>query len=716
MFDFSSYFPVTDSTWIFFIVLMIILIAPMVMHKLRIPHIIGMVLAGVIVGQFGLNILKRDDSFELFGQVGLYYIMFLAGLEMDMEGLRKHVKQVVIFGLLTFLTPFVLVYFTGIGLMGYSRDATLLLCCIMSSNTLIAYPIVSKYGLQRHKAVTLSVGASMIALLLALLSLSAIVGMLKARTGDGSMGVHWLLLWMLVKLFIYQAAAIFFIPRFTRWFLQRHSDAVTQFIYVLAVLFLNAAVTKWIGLEGVFGAFFAGLVLNRYIPHVSPLMGRLEFIGNAIFIPYFLIGVGMLINFRTLFESWHTANVVASIVIIGTVGKMIAGYVAGIGMRLPLSNGHIMFGLTSAHAAGSIAIVMVGVRLEVSPGEYLVDTGMLNGVVLMVLFTCVISSIVTEIAARKIVLEDVPPAEEKTGDDEKMLLPLKYRGNTERLVNLAIMMRNERLNRGLIALNVVLDDDQVSMNQKLGKELLKQAMKAASAADVRMQTQSRIATNIANGIMHAFKEYDASEIIMGLHDKRSADDSFWGVFAENLFTELNRQIVMARIAQPLNTIRRIQVAVPSRAEFEPGFRRWMDRLARMASNLDCRIQFHSKTGTLALIRQYIQNIYPEVRAEYTPMGHWNELPRLCTEVNDDHLLVVITARKGTVSYKHAFEKLPAELSQYYKRENLIIIFPDQYGEPVNAITFVAPQKNEQLSAYAQIMDWWDRVRRRRKGE
>ncbi|MBR2242711.1 MAG: cation:proton antiporter, partial [Prevotella sp.] len=366
MIDFSSYFPITDSTWIFFIVLLIILFAPMIMSKLRIPHIIGMVLAGVIVGQYGLNILQRDDSFELFGQVGLYYIMFLAGLEMDLEGIKKHMKRMIIFGLLTFLMPFILVYFAGIYLMNYSRETTLLLCCIMASNTLIAYPIVCKYGLQRHKAVSLSVGASMIALLLALLSLSLFVGVVQQyQQGKGLGSVAVLVVWILVKLFLYCAAGTFVIPRITRWFLRRNADAVTQFIFVLAILFLNAAMTSFIGLEGVFGAFFAGLLLNRYIPRVSPLMGRIEFIGNAIFIPYFLIGVGMLINIRALFESWHTAYIVGCMVVIGTVGKMIAGYLASIGFRLPLSHGHMMFGLTSAHAAGSIAIVMVGMKLMV---------------------------------------------------------------------------------------------------------------------------------------------------------------------------------------------------------------------------------------------------------------------------------------------------------------------------------------------------------------
>ena len=365
-----------------------------------------------------------------------------------------------------------------------------------------------------------------------------------------------------------------------------------------------------------------------------------------------------------------------------------------------------MFGLTSAHAAGSIAIVMVGMKLSIGDGNYLVDADMLNGVVMMILFTCVISSLMTEFASQKIALKDnVIHEDEKVGDDEKILLPLKYQGSMNTLVSLAILMRNEALNRGIIGLNVVLDDDNVQKNQALGRQLLEQATKAASDANVRMQTQSRIATNIANGIMHAFKEYEASEIIIGLHEPKNERDSFWGIFTENLFTELNRQIIIAKVVQPLNTIRRIQVAVPSRAEFEPGFHRWIDRLARLAGNLDCRIQFHGRQDTLGLINQHIQNVYPDIRVDYHLMQHWNQLPELAQKINEDHLFVVITARKGTVSYKSVFDKLPTELQRFYQRQNLMIIFPDQYGEPMNVMSFAAPQKREEISAYAILRDW-----------
>ena len=329
MLHIAQYFPITDPTLVFFVVLLIILFAPIIMGKLRIPHIIGMVLAGVVVGEYGLDILVRDDSFELFGRVGLYYIMFLAALEMDMESIRKNKNQLLIFGLLTFTVPLVLIYFMGISLLNYGKTASLLLGCIMASNTLVAYPIVSRYGLQRKPSVTLSVGSSMIALLFSLILLAAIVA---SNSGEGSIG-FWLL--FVLKFIAYCGGVIFLLPRLTRWFLRRYSDAVMQFIFVLASVFLCAALSAAIGLEGIFGAFLSGLILNRYIPSVSPLKNRLEFIGNAVFIPYFLIGVGMLINVRLLFNGGGILWAVICITVFGTLGKAIAAYIACMGFRMP---------------------------------------------------------------------------------------------------------------------------------------------------------------------------------------------------------------------------------------------------------------------------------------------------------------------------------------------------------------------------------------------
>lgn len=700
MLNLSQYFPITDPTLIFFVVLLMILLSPIIMGRLRIPHIIGMVLAGVVVGQYGLDILERDASFELFGRVGLYYIMFLAGLEMDMEGLKKNRNRVAVFGLLTFLIPFAMTYAMASGLLHYTPLGSLLLAAIMASNTLIAYPIVGRYGLTRHTSSTLSVGSSMMALFLALIVMASIVNSFHGGSGIG----FWLL--FVVKFAAYCAGLILVIPRLTRWFLRRYSDAVMQFIFILATVFLSAVLSDAVGLEGIFGAFMSGLILNRFVPKVSPLMNRIEFTGNALFIPYFLIGVGMLINVRLLFAGSRILWVVFCLVFFGTLGKAVAAYLAARLFRMPWLSGHMMFGLTSAHAAGAIAMVMVGRQLETAPGRYLFGDEVLNGIVIMILFTCVISTVITERAAQRLRLQEKEePQLKKDIDDEKILIPVKYPEYADNLVTMATMMRNPRSKRDLVALNVVYDDVNMRHNQAEGQQLLDHLRHLASASDVPMTTQVRIAANIANGIKHAFKEFQASEILMGLHFHKEISRGFWGEFTRSLYNGLSRQIIITRIMQPLNTIRRIQVAVPSRAEFEPGFYRWLERLARMAGNLECRVVFHGRQDTLQLVKEFIRNRFPSVRAEYEELEHWNELPELATRVREDHLFVIVTARKGTISYKSAMERLPDEVNKCFKGKTLMIIFPDQYGNRMDDMTFAQPQHTEERSAYEAVREW-----------
>ena len=703
MTDLSSYLHISDPTLIFFVVLLIILFAPIIMSKLRIPHIIGMVLAGVLVGQHGLNILDRDESFELFGRVGLYYIMFLAGLEMDMESVKKNSRQFIIFGLLTCLVPLTLTYIMSITLLGYSSKASFLLGCIMASNTLIAYPLVGRYGLHRNSSVMLSVGSSMISLFMSLVMLAGLAATFSENSG--------ILFWVFfaTKLAIFIVGSLLIIPRLARYFLRRYSDAVMQYIFVMSVMFLSAALSAAIGLEGIFGAFFSGLILNRYIPHVSPLMNRIEFIGNAIFIPYFLIGVGMLINLKTLMDGPEMWWIVLLIVFFGTFGKAVAAYLSSLLFRLPKAEGHMMFGLTSAHAAGAIAMVMVGMRLEVEPGVMLVDNQMLNGVIIMILVTCLISTMMTQKAALQIVFRErvnLQSNHTQEKDDEKILLCVKYPEIAPQLVYLATLIRNQKLNRELVALNVVYDDQDSLKAREEGLRLLESLQQQASASEIQMQTQVRLASNIANGIKHAFREYGCSEVVMGMHVHKDVSQKFWGEFIQSLYNGLNRQIFLVRFEQPLSTLRLIQVAVPSRAEFEPGFHRWLERLCRFAEQLDCRILFHGRQESLDPIRQFINNGHPSVRGEYKLMGHWNELPKLAAGIEKDHLFVVVTARKGTISYKNAIDRLPDELTEYFSGTNLMIVFPDQYGDQKeDRMSFTEAQHHEENSIYDTISHW-----------
>ncbi len=697
----AQYLPITNPTLVFLVVLMVILLAPIIMGKLRIPHIIGMVLAGVVLGQYGLNILVRDDSFELFGQVGLYYIMFLAALEMEVEGLKKSKYRVLFFGLSTFIIPLMLVYVACVTILGFSKMSSLLIGCIMSSNTLIAYPIVSRYGLQRKPSVTLSVGATMVSLLLSLIILASIVSSCESNAGI----MHWLLLF--INFAVYCAAMIILIPRITRWFLRRYSDAVMQYVFVMAIMFMSAAMSSAIGFEGIFGAFFSGLILNRYIPVVSPLMNRIEFIGNAIFIPYFLIGVGMLINLHSLFQGNRVLMILLVLTIVGTFGKAIAAYFTNYVVKLPFSSGRMMFGLTSAHAAGAIAMVMIGMKIQIAPNQYLISDEILNGIVLMILFTCIISSVITEYSAQKITLRDqqMPSKSTYSQVGEHILVSVKYPNYANQLMGLAVLMKNRKLKQPITALNVVYEDEDMRANQEKGKLLLEQVSRYAAGADVLVQSQVRIAVNIANGIKHAYQEFHATEIILGLHTHTEVSKKFWGQFHQSLVNGLNCQIIMARLMQPLNTIRKIVVAVPSRAQFEPGFYRWLERLSRMAVNLDCRIQFHGRIDTLQFIKVFVQHKYTELRVEYKSMDHWNVLPKLASTIANDHLFVVVAARKGTVSYKNALDRLADEIKQYFSGKTLLVIFPDQYGPLQGNMTFSQSQHTEEQSAYDAVRTW-----------
>ena len=679
---------ITDSTQIFLVVLLIILVAPLILRPLRIPHILGMILAGVVIGPYGFGLIDRDQSFEIFGQVGLYYIMFLAALEMDTRSLFKDARKHLFFGLLTFLIPFIIAYFGSRLLLGFSSMQSLLVGCILSSNTLIAYPIITRYGLGKRKSVSFSVGGTMIALLLSLIIVAAVSNLWNS---SGTSGI----LWFVVKLILYGVASILIIPRITRGFLRTYSDPVSQFIFVLGVMMLSAAAAELCGIEGILGAFLSGQIMSRYVPKISPLMNRLEFVGNAIFIPYFLIGVGMMINIASLWTSLVTINVVIFMVVAGTLGKAIAGYVGAWGLKKSVRAGELMFGLTSAHAAGAIAMIIVGTKLEIAPGVFLMNNDILNGVVVMILFSCIISSVVTENAARKIVMNDNildlnDESTESIGDDEKILIPIKNEQKAETLIHLAALMRNGKLNRGLVALNVVLDGNGSVEKQREGRQVLERLTRVAASLNIRMQTQSRLATNVANGIAHAFVEYDASEIIVGAHSE--AESGTYGTILETLFANLNRQIVMARIIQPLNTIRKIQVVVPEEAHYEPGFYRWVERLARVAENLSCRIVFHGKEQALDMIKRYLLAKHEDVVAEYQELMAWDKMKEFADNMSKDHLLVIVIGRKGTVSYHSRFEKVPMLMKTDFKHKNVMIVLPDQYGQPMNEMTFTAPSE------------------------
>lgn len=690
--EITQMFPITNPTWIFLVVLVIILFAPLLFNRIRIPHLVGMILAGVVVGEHGLNILTRDSSFELFGKVGLYYIMFLASLEMDLEGLKKNRVRGIVFGLLTFGIPFALGYLVGDWVLGFRWDASLLLSCIFASHTLVAYPIVGRYGLSRHDCVTIAIAGTMIALLLSLFTLAGI-----SASAEGDISARFWIGFVL-KCALYCFFIFFFYPRFTRYFFKRYSDNVTQFTFVLVLLILSAALSELAGLEGLFGAFLAGLVLNRYIPRVSPLMNRIEFVGNALFIPYFLISVGMLINVMSLFEHREAIFVVLVMVVTATATKWLGAWVTQLVLRMKGAERTMLFGLSNAHAAGALAMIMVGTQLEIAPGVYLIGDDVLNGVVLMILVSCIISSLVTDRASRKIAISESTTSNDSKNANERIMVALNNPDSVEQLIDTAIMMSNPNAHKDIIALQVCLDNQHAEQQKKQGRINLERAAKAAAAADVQLSTYNRVGVNVVGSIMHSMKEFEASELILGLHHKLKITDSYLGSVAMDLLDRTNRQIIIVNYLMPVNVVHRIIVAVPEKAELEAGFYQWVERVSRMGEQLGCRIDFHAHTNTIALIQPYIQNHHPSTRTSYAALDDWDDLLIVTQHLSYDHLFVLISARRGSISWQPAFDNLPKQLMRHFSNNSLMIVFPEQFGQ-AHELSYVQP-----LPTFNQMFD------------
>ena len=690
-------FPITDPTWIFLLVLLIILFAPILLNKLRIPHIIGMILAGLVIGEHGFNILVRDSSFELFGKVGLYYIMFLAGLEMNMGDFKKNRGKAVMLGLLAFVIPIGIGLVTNMMLLKYSLVTSILLASMYASHTLVAYPIVIRYGVSRHRSVSIAVGGTAVTDTLTLLVLAVVGGLFKGESG----GLFWL--WLVVKVIFLGALIMYSFPRIGRWFFRRYDDNVMQFIFVLAMVFLGAGLMEFVGMEGILGAFLAGLVLNRLIPHVSPLMNHLEFVGNALFIPYFLIGVGMLIDIHVIFGQGDALKVAAVMIVVALVGKWIASWLTQKIYKMAPIERELMFGLSNAQAAATLAAVLVGYNIILPNGERLLNEDVLNGTVLLILVTCVVSSFITERAARKIAMCEAHLEEERTVEAERILIPVANPDTIEYLMNLSLLIRDTKQKDNLLALNVINDNNTSEGLELRGKRYLEKAAMITASADVPLRQITRYDLNIASGIIHTAKEYEVTDVIIGLHRKVNIVDSFFGMLAENLLKGLHREVMIAKFLIPINTIRRIIIAVPPKAEYEAGFQKWVEHFCRMGGTLGCRVHFFANEETTVQLQALVKKKYGQTLTDFSRLDDWGDLLILTGQVNYDHLLVVISARRGSISYDSSFEKLPAQLGKYFSNNSLIVLYPDQLGEPQDAVSFSNPRNEAQH--YEKVGKW-----------
>lgn len=676
--DLSLSFPLKNPVLIFSLILFIILFAPILLNKLKIPHLIGLIIAGAIIGPHGLNLMQRDSSIILFGTVGLLYIMFLAGLEIDLVQFKKNSHKSIIFGLFTFSIPMIIGTAVSYYVLQFSLMTSVLLASMFASHTLIAYPIISKLGITKNRAVNITVGGTMITDTLALLVLAVIVGMTNGEVNEA----FWIRLAVSISVFI--ALVLLLFPLIGRWFFKRFNDAISQYIFVLAMVFLAAFLAEAAGIEAIIGAFLAGLALNRLVPHTSALMNRVEFVGNALFIPFFLIGVGMLIDYRIFFKDLHTITVGGTMIAVATVSKYLAAWLTQKAFGYTKHERYVIFGLSNAQAAATLAAVLVGYNIVLNYDTYgnpirLLNESVLNGTILMILVTCTIATFSAQRGAQTIALQEDQDAGSSEVDAHSggILIPVNNESTTEELVSLAITLKSKKEKTPLYALHIIDDVNKNEERERRARKLLDKAAISAAAIGQNIQTLLRYDINLVNGISNVVKENKISDIILGLHDKSGFTDSFLGHLTEGLLAKCNSTTYIYKVQQPIATVKRHIVLLPPSCEREIGFVFWINRLWNIASNSGARLIFYAHEKTIVYLQALMKRA--PIDALFYKFDNWDDFLIISRDVEANDNLIVVMSRKNHASYTNTMSRIPYYLNKYFEWNNFILIYPIQSG-------------------------------------
>ena len=664
--------PLEDPVLKFLVVLIIILSAPLLLNKIKVPHLLGLIIAGAVVGPNGFNVLTRDSSIVVTGTTGLLYIMFLAGLEIDLAEFKKNKYKSMGFGAYTFVIPFIFGIAAAHFILEYNWLTSFLFASIFSSHTLISYPLVSKLGVVKNRAVNVTVGGTVITDILALLVLAIVVGM---TTGEVNTA-FWIKL--SVGIIIFALIVLIGFPIIGRWFFKKVSDKISQYIFVLVMIYFAALLAELAGIEAIIGAFLAGLALNKLIPHTSSLMNRVEFVGNAIFIPFFLISVGMLIDFKVFFKDFETIKVALLMISISIGGKYLASVATQKTFKYTKPEGGIIFGLSSASAAATLATVTVGYNIilgETDLGEpiRLLDESVLNGSILLILISCTISSFVTQKNAELLVKADNENTiAESNPEAENILLAVNHINTVDPMTNLALLIKSKNATENFFALNIINEETNDS-SKKNAETLLNQVVEIGASADVTITSVTRYDTDIIEGINNVIKEYDITDLMIGIDQEKRFSPSFVYNLYSGYLNNNTANILVYHAAQPASTVQKYLVILPENAEKESGFFHSLLKIWNIARNSGSKIEFYGTDKTIAMIESIRKKV--NIDASFIIFNNWSELTKVIEKMKDNDALILFMAHRSMVSYLPQMQNAPDYLNENLRDRNFLLIFP-----------------------------------------
>jgi len=666
-------FPITDPVLIFGLVMLIIFTAPLLFRRFKIPGIIGLILFGAFVGPSALGLLARDATIILLGTVGLIYLMFMAGLSIDLNEFKKMRGRSFVFGIMTFTFPQLLALAVGIYILGFSIESTLLLGAIVGTHTLLAYPLARRLGITKNKAVTMATGGSIVSDLVALILLAVVMGSLGGNLNA------WFWFKFISSMLLFGVLIMFALPRFARWFLRNvQNESSTEYAFLLSCLFISAALAQAIGLAPIIGAFLAGLALNSLIPENSTSMLRIQFVGDALLVPFFLISVGMLVNFKILFSSldvWLYASVFTLLVYVGKIG---AAKITQWLYSYSKNEFGVISGLTTPQAAATLAVTLVGFEVG------LFSQNAVNAVILMILITCLIGPVLVEKYGRLLAVEDDKPDRTPQIGHHRFLIPLANPSTATSLIDLAILIRDPSSVEPLHPLIVARDGDDVQAQVAQSEKMLSHAVIHATAANVPVLPVTRVDINIASGIVRATKELRISAIVIGWNGQVSTQQRIFGSVLDKILTDTHQLLFVCKLERPINTNTRVIVIVPPFVERELGFAAALRALKFLSRQLDAGITIFTLHDNATRIREINTSIKPDYDLKFETASSWSDLMVMVrSRLNSDDLCVLFNVKEDGIGWQLSLNKLPRAFAELRPDMNLITIYPSDISADYN---------------------------------
>jgi len=650
------------------ILLLMMIFVPLLFRQFKITGVVGLILAGAITGPNGLGWIEARGVIDVLGIIGLLYLMFMAGLEMNLSRFKKEKNDSLVFGSLTFLLPMISGTIIFLGL-GFNIAASLLIASMFASHTLVTYPIITRLNLTREKSVSSAIGATVITDTAALLVIAVV-----ARSLDGELGI---IFWgTLLLLFVcYLAFMFYLLPRINDQFFRYVDDSGRYtFAYVLGMMLLCSWLAYVIGIEAILGAFLAGLAFNRLLSNKGALKNRIDFFGESFFIPIFLIFVGMQVDFRILFSDSFAWMVMLTMLLTVIITKWLAAVLAGKILKFNSDQTWLMFGMSVTEGAATLAAVFIGYDLG------LFGEAVYNGAILLILITCLIGPIIVEKFGLKLTDKITFELEKGFGKEQRVLVPLSNPATSSRLIEFSANICSDR-DSTIYPMTILTSVKGAKDQRERADKILELATGQVHAVNLEAHPVFEAKFQVAEGIAQAAEKHSISDIVIGWNGEVSTKIRVFGSIVDQVIESSSQQIFVCKIDSPVFTFKRIKLVVSPNMIQEIKSVELINTLLKFAENINVPVEFYYVTADKIPLRRYLNLLQKHIDMKFNEFNSFDLLlDKLFKELTSDELLLVTNKHSSNYGWAHGINTIPRRINMGYPETSFVISYPARITE------------------------------------